>query len=250
MAAPRITVSIVSHRQNAMLNRLLEDVAQHCDEALRVVITENVPDPVPLAAAGLPGRVDVIRNRREQGFGANHNAAFARCATPFYCVCNPDIHFAADPFTPLLGDFARRDVGVVGPLVLSPAGTVEDSARVFPTVPVLLRKLVGAPLPLDYPVDRGCVPVAWVAGMFMVFRTAAFRAVRGFDEGYYLYYEDVDICRRLHASGWSVLYEPDAQVVHAAQRASHRDGRLALQHLASMMRYFTGPRPPGTAALH
>ena len=250
MNRPRITLSIVSHAQNALVNRLLGDVAHHCADTVQLVITENARDDVALDLGALRCNVAHVRNALPRGFGANHNAAFAHCTTPYYCVCNPDIHFRADPFAALLPHFDDRDVGVVGPLVLSPAGSVEDSARIFPTVPVLLKKLVGAPRLLDYPVDRGCVPVAWVAGMFMVFRSDAFRAVHGFDEGYYLYYEDVDICRRLHESGWSVWYEPDAQVVHDARRASHRDGRLAHQHLASMMRYFTGPRLPGTAPLH
>lgn len=244
MPRPQITVSIVSHRQNGMLNFLLSQLERHCAERIRLVITENVPDPVPLHTAQLTCPVQIIRNDHPKGYGANHNAAFAYCDTEFYCVCNPDVTITSDPFAQLLDTLqADAHVGVVGPLVRSPTGNVEDSARCFPTVSILLRKLIGLPVRLDYPIDRGCVPVEWVAGMFMLLRSEAYRAVNGFDEAYYLYYEDVDICRRLHEAGWSVLYEPGAQVVHEGQRASRKDGRLALQHLASIVRYFTGPRP-------
>lgn len=250
MTAPQITISIVSHRQNGMVNRLLADIGRFCADSVQLILTENVPDVVALDTSPLRVRSEIVCNASPKGFGANHNAAFAHCGTPFFCVCNPDIHLDADPFEPVLAKFDDCDVGVVGPLVFSPAGAVEDSARHFPTMPLLLRKLVGVPLPLDYPVDRGCVAVEWVAGMFMVFRAAAYRAVRGFDEAYYLYYEDVDICRRLHEQGWSVVYEPGAHVVHAAQRASRKDRHLAMRHLASMMRYLKGPRPSTLDHLH
>ncbi|MGH8765371.1 MAG: glycosyltransferase, partial [Burkholderiales bacterium] len=79
--------------------------------------------------------------------------------------------------------------------------------------------------------------VDWVAGMFMLFRSDAFRAAGGFDESYFMYYEDVDICRRIGAAGRSVTYNPAAEVIHAAQRASRRKPRLALYHLASALRF-------------
>jgi GT2 family glycosyltransferase len=86
-------------------------------------------------------------------------------------------------------------------------------------------------------VDQGAVRVDWVAGMFIVFRSDAFRSVGGFDERYFLYYEDVDICRRLGAAGASVIYEPGAEVIHDARRASRRELRRAVHHLSSAVRF-------------
>ena len=87
----------------------------------------------------------------------------------------------------------------------------------------------------------------WAAGMFMLFRSDAFRRVNGFDENYHLYYEDVDICARLRAAGLCVVVDPRAQVVHFGGRRSHREMRYLRWHLASMMRFFSrhligGPR--------
>ena len=86
-------------------------------------------------------------------------------------------------------------MAAAGPLVQDPGGKAEDSARRFPTAAGLLRKLVTTPSGPDYPLDAGPIEVDWVAGMFMVFSADAFRAVSGFDERFFLYYEDVDICR-------------------------------------------------------
>jgi GT2 family glycosyltransferase len=101
----------------------------------------------------------------------------------------------------------------------------------------LLRKLSSTTTGPDYPIDRGVIGVDWVAGMFMLFRAEAFQSIGGFDERYVLYYEDVDLCRRLHAAGRRVLYEPRSEVIHEARRGSRRDPRLALRHLLSMGRY-------------
>jgi GT2 family glycosyltransferase len=73
--------------------------------------------------------------------------------------------------------------------------------------------------------------------MFMLFSAAAFRRVGGFDERYFLYYEDVDICDRLQRMNFSVMACPRSRVIHNAQRASHRNWRHLRWHLGSMWRY-------------
>jgi GT2 family glycosyltransferase len=235
-----ITVSVVSHGQNALVNAFVEDLARHCGNRVALIITQNISDSQPLATAGAPGPVELVRNAERKGFGANHNAAFTRCRTPYFCVANPDIRLRADPFPRLLETLETQGATATGPLVRSPAGTVEDSARRFPTVPSLLRKLLRERPGPEYPIDQAAMRVDWVAGMFLLFRSEAFRSVGGFDERYFLYYEDVDICRRLGGIG-PVVYEPRAEVIHDARRASRRDLRLALRHVSSALRFLATP---------
>ena len=238
MALRDITLSVVSHAQNALTNQLLGDIARHCAARVHLVLVENIADPVPLATGGVPFPVEVIANPRAKGFGANHNAAFARCRTPFFCVMNPDLRLAGDPFTGLLSAMQDDRVALAAPLVRSPGGGVEDSARRFPTAGSLLAKLFRKGPPLaEYAVDRGALEVDWVAGMCMLFRAEDYLRLGGFDEAYFLYYEDVDICWRLRRQGRKVLYQPAAEVVHDARRASRRDPRLAWHHLRGMARF-------------
>lgn len=232
-----ITLSVVSHGQNALVNQLLADVQRVCAERVSLVLTQNLPDQVPLATGNLACPVEIIVNRERKGFGANHNAAFERCRTPYYCVVNPDIRLTGNPFPALLSTFDDRSVAVAGPLVRNPGGKVEDSVRRFPTPASLLKKLLGGGGQPDYPVDRGALRADWVAGMFMLFRSDAYRALGGFDEAYFLYYEDVDICHRLRAGGAEVMFEPRAEVIHDARRASRREPRLAMHHLAGIVRF-------------
>jgi GT2 family glycosyltransferase len=226
---------VVSHRQNVLVNDFVRDLERCCGNEISLVLTQNVPDEVPLAATGL--KLQVIANEKPRGFGANHNAAFARCATPFYCVANPDIRLTSDPYPALLAALEHERAAAAGPLVHSPAGTIEDSARRFPTAATLVRKLFAAPPGPDYAADRGPVEVDWVAGLFMLFDSAAFRAIGGFDEAYFLYYEDVDLCRRLRRAGRKVVYVPGAEVIHDARRGSRKELGLMRHHVASMLRF-------------
>lgn len=238
MPVPEITLSVVSHRQNALVNQLLEDVQRVCVDRVALVLTENVPDPLLLAASALTCPVEMVVNSARKGFGANHNAAFRRSDTPYFCVCNPDVRLRSDPFPRLLEVISDQEVGVVGPLVRNPQGAIEDSARRFPSTAILLGKLFGASSGPDYPTDRGPIAVDWVAGMFMLFRSEHYRAVNGFDEGYFLYYEDIDICHRLGRVGRKVMYQPRAEIVHDARRASRRNPILMQHHVRSAARFF------------
>jgi GT2 family glycosyltransferase len=230
-------VSVVSHRQARLVNRFLEDLGRHCRTSIALVLTQNVDEPDSFATDGVRVPIEVIVNTAPKGFGANHNAAFTRCRTPFFCVANPDIRLGSDPFPELLDALADGRSGVAGPLVRAPDGGIEDSARRFPTPGILLRKVFSDRRSPDYPTDRGTIAVDWVAGMFMLFRCEAFATVGGFDERYFLYYEDADICRRLRGAGRSVVYVPGGEVVHDARRGSRRDPRLALHHAASAWRF-------------
>jgi len=78
----------------------------------------------------------------------------------------------------------------------------------------------------------------WVAGMFMLFRSESFKGVGGFDQRYFMYCEDADICRGMWNIGYQVMGSLDANVIHRAQRASHRNLRHLVWHLKSLFKYF------------
>jgi hypothetical protein len=221
------------------VNSFLEDLNRLCATDIAVVVTENVPDSGALDVDRLAFPVRVLRNPKGKGFGANHNAAFVQCTTPFYCVANPDIRLERDPFPALRETLADPGTGVVGPLVRSPAGAIEDSARRFPTLTSLFEKLYRAPAGPDYAAEGDAIRVDWVAGMFMLFRSEAYRAVGGFDERFFLYYEDVDICLRLRSHDFATAFHPGVSVIHDARRASRRHPRLMAIHAASALRYLT-----------
>lgn len=210
----------------------------------QIIITKNIPEDLTLPANS---RILTIENLTTKGFGANHNAAFKYCHQPFFCPINPDIKLLEDPFSELIHQIEATNSGIVAPLVLSPEGKVEDSIRHFPTPLSLFRKALGGS-DGRYSVEPNTPPFQpeWVAGMFMLFRSAEFIKIGGFDETYFLYYEDVDICTRAHKAGIKITACPKISVIHEAQRRSHKNMTHLRWHIASMIKYFWKNRAPRT----
>ena len=235
-----LTLSVVSHGQIELISQLLQDIETHCHGfALELVLTLNIPEAVHLDLKHYSYPVRVISNTVPRGFGANHNQAFKSSQSRNFCVLNPDIRLHTNPFPQLVALLDDPAIGVVAPLVLSPQGVIEDSARRFPTLKKIAEKLIKRQSSSDYVLNVNPVDIDWVAGMFMVFPHAIFDQIKGFNERYFLYYEDVDICVRLHLAGLRVVVCSGAKVVHDAQRTSHRNFKYLRWHLRSMLRFLT-----------
>ncbi|MGV3628347.1 MAG: glycosyltransferase family 2 protein [Betaproteobacteria bacterium] len=235
---PVVSISIVSHQQGALVAALLPDIAAHCAMPLEVILTLNMPETLPFDTGSFRFPVKVVSNASPKGFGANHNAAFGLAGGEYFCVLNPDIRVEQDAWSPLIALLADTSIGVAGPLIVNPAGGIEDSARRFPTPAGIIKKAwAGSPGP-DYDIGEALLCPDWIAGMFMVFRSETFRVAGGFDEGYFLYYEDVDLCWRLQRSGLRAVLLPTVRAVHDARRSSHRKLRYLRWHVMSILRFF------------
>lgn len=237
---PTLTLSIVSHGQAALIAPLLGDLHRLALADIELIITVNIPeDEEPFHCRRLPIRV--IRNASPKGFGDNHNAAYAQSTGDYFVVVNPDIRLSTLNVEKLLAPMNDPTVGAVAPVVLNGSGGVEDSVRRFPTISNLARRVLLKQRAPGYEWRDEPIDVDWTAGMFVVFRRACFAAIGGFDaRRFFMYFEDVDICRRMHSGGWRVVLQPAVHVVHDAQRASRHSWKHLRWHLASAARYFTG----------
>jgi len=239
MKQAEITLSVVSHGQIQLVAALLQDLATHCRETnLNVILTLNVPEELPASLDQLPYPLQVLQNTTPLGFGENHNRAFHHAKAPFFCVINPDIRIASDIFPLLTDSLENPAVGVVAPLIVNATGAIEDSARKFPTPLKILCKLFGGCTGQDYQI--GSVPLEpdWVGGMFMLFRRDTYGGLGGFDQKFFLYYEDVDLCARIRLRGQRVVMIPGVRATHLARRSSHRSAAYSLVHIRSMFRFF------------
>jgi N-acetylglucosaminyl-diphospho-decaprenol L-rhamnosyltransferase len=234
------TLSIVSHGQIAIVQDLLEDLQRNCVDKsfpFDVILTLNLPESVPFELNSFPFPIRVVSNVSPKGFGSNHNQAFTLSEGRFFCVLNPDIRLRQNPF-PLLITNLGKQIGVVAPLIQNSHGEIEDAARQFPTPWSIAfkatRRFFGRP------VKKGGIvrKPDWVGGMFMFFDREVFRDANGFDERYFLYYEDVDLCARLKLKNLAVLSLAEITVVHEARFSSHQNFRYAVWHLRSMLRFF------------
>ncbi|NNM52850.1 MAG: glycosyltransferase family 2 protein [Pseudomonadales bacterium] len=237
---PGISVSIVSHGQMTMVANLLKDLDRWCSSSIvEVILTLNIVEPHVFNSEGFNFVVRVIQNKIPKGFAANHNYAASRAQGDMLCIMNPDLRIQEDVFTPLTEVInLYPQVGLVAPRVIDDQGKVEDSARYFPHPLEVLGKAMGGG---SRRFESSCEAVIfpeWVAGMLLLIRLPLFQKMNGLDERYYLYYEDVDFCARLALAGYQVAYVNATQVMHDAQRTSHRNLRYMRWHLSSMIRFF------------
>jgi N-acetylglucosaminyl-diphospho-decaprenol L-rhamnosyltransferase len=224
------TISVVSHGQFKLVSALLDDLVRRPDPALRrVVLTINRPETEAPLPRNPPFELVVRRNARPQGFARNHNEAFAHCETPWFAVLNPDLRLTADQLGALAKNAAPKD-GVLAPRIVCADGSTADSARRLPTPWTVALRAVARRAPgIDADFD-------WLAGMCLMIRRQAFESLGGFDERYYLYCEDVDLCLRMQLHGWRVHRIPKLSVVHNARRLSRHSLRYMTWHLASLTR--------------
>lgn len=238
-----VTISIVSHGQGAMVADLLGDISSSIDVEYEVILTLNIEENETFLAPFPCMPIKVLRNSSPKGFGHNHNDAFKHARGRCFAVVNPDIRAVPMRLSPLVAMLDDYGIGCCAPLVCSPSGGIEDSFRMFPTVTQLLkRKIFG--FKSEYRIGSSPMRVDWVAGMFMLFRRETYRMIGGFDQRYFMYLEDADICRRIKLRGLETVVTPCVTVVHHAQRASARDFKHFKWHLHSVLRFISStPKP-------
>lgn len=230
-----ICVSLVSHGHGRDVAALIMALAElRSPEIAQVIVTVNIPEPDlvhTLKATQWPFVLHILENAAPKGFGANHNGAAVCCTEPLFCVLNPDVGIRGNPFPALVDALSKPGAGCAYPLQVSEDGVVQVSAREVPTPGALIQRYWRRVRGLQQRPQQ----VHWATAACLLFRTDVYRALGGFDERYFMYCEDVDICIRLQLLGYS-LVPGDARVIHVATAASHRNARHLAWHLRSLVR--------------
>lgn len=249
---PEVFLSIVSHGHGSTLwsaLRAFSDSLPAYQRQLLVIITINVPEPdleTRLESADWPFRLKLLKNQLPVGFGANHNRAYAHAMSisrvRWFIVMNPDIFWPPidqNFWEELLRDTLPRDTGLLCPQQLDISGAPQDFARKLLTPWGLalrvLRRLAGlSPSGVAASVEEA----DWVNGACMVWRGQAFEALGGFDERFFMYCEDTDLCLRARLAGWR-MQSAGISVIHDARRQTVRSWRHLKWHLVSLARLWT-----------
>jgi GT2 family glycosyltransferase len=233
-----VAAIVVSHGSAAEVTTLLPVLEPQVDE---IVVVANVPGSVP------PG-IEAIHNDRPLGYAANVNIGVSRTKAEAVLAVNPDAvpePGAVAALAELLGTTPR--CGVVGPRMVYPDGRPQPSRRRFPTVRgtivrrTPLRRVVRQQhhYHLDEPEPAGPVQCDWMLGGFLLLRRSMLEELGGFDEGFRLYGEDIDLQYRAMEAGWERWYVPSAVVRHAHQAVTDRRllTRQTLWHWAGIARF-------------
>lgn len=233
-------LSVVSHEQDDLVDQLLESVASYCQpDRIVVTVTRNTRIASKFTFKRFPFPVTVLQNPLPKGFGANHNQAFTTCRQEYFCVVNPDIILTSDLFGDLISSLSAENVGVTAPVLVDSDGRLQDSARRYPTPGRIVSRIYRRKeKEKKYLQGSGPLFPDWVAGMFMLFPAHIYQEMSGFDERYFMYCEDADICMRLSRRGYKTQLVLQAQAIHNARRASHRTMPHLRWHMSSLLRFF------------
>ena len=266
---PEVDVIIVNYNAGDLLRECLASLPAGIghDRWTAIVVDNASHDGSAGAAEGLP-HVRIIYNNRNVGFGAAVNQAARLGTAPLLWLLNPDCRVEPGAFAPQRATLdAHAPCAIAAPQLLNGDGTVQASARgepgaltglfgrhgllarLFPSAALTRRNLRSEAL-----VASGVesADVDWVMGASMLIRRDRFEEVRGFDERYFLYWEDADLCRRLRNRGYTTRYVPRAGVLHPGGVSARTAAAFATRefHKSAYLYYSTHvARSPVTRAL-
>ncbi len=246
-----LSIIIVNWNVRDLLRDCLRSIdAGRGDLALEVIVVDSASSDgsADMVAAEFPW-VRLIRRDDNVGFPRGNNIGLTEASGRALLLLNPDTVVLDDALSVMLSRLdAQPDIGVLGPQLLNPDGSVQSSRRRFPTLatgfcestwldalaPGVLRRYYALDLPDDRPAD-----VDWLTGACLMVPRPVYELVDGMDEAYYMYSEELDWCRRIKEAGLRVVYYPEAQVIHHVGKSSEQ--AVTARHInfnRAKLRYF------------
>jgi GT2 family glycosyltransferase len=256
---PEVSAIIVNYNAGADLRLALASLSDELGAvAWDAVVVDNASgDGSGEIAAEFAPRVRLLRNERNVGFARGVNQGLAATSAPLVLIMNPDCRLEPGAVASLRRELERSAAcAMTGPRILNPDGSEQGNARgdpdmftgLFGRTTLLRRALPGLPVSRRNVISdafvrtgKTGVKVDWLSGACMFARRAALQAVQGFDERYFLYWEDADLCRRLRNQGYEVWYVPGATAVHRVGQSSRSARASAIRafHESAYLYYST-----------
>ncbi|MEI6666611.1 MAG: glycosyltransferase family 2 protein [Acidobacteriota bacterium] len=260
---PTLSVVIVNYNAGAYLQRCLQSLVAHLGsvEWDAIVLDNGSRDGSEAVAEAMGPRVRLVRHTENLGFGRAVNQGVSATSGRVVLLLNPDGCLRPGAVEQLCEELeAHPDCAVVGPAVVDEDGGIQGSARGdpdmltgffgrstwltrrFPNAAWARRNVMTTPA---LAIGESSVDVDWVSGSCMLVRRDAFVQAGGFDQRYFMYWEDADLCRRLRTAGWRIRYRPDARVEHAVGQSSRQAKALSIRafHRSAYLYYATHVAP-------
>jgi GT2 family glycosyltransferase len=241
-----ITASIVVYKEDpAQLQKIIDTFFEY-SFSRKIYIIDNSPTNI-LKDKINGDRIDYLFSGTNLGFGKGHNTILdsLKKQSNYHLILNPDICFSSKILNKLTDQLQKdQQLSMVAPKVLYPAGELQYTARKFPTVLELFCRFMGIfkiyTNKKEYKDEELTAPFFpdFVQGSFMLFKTKDFIELKGFDERYFMYMEDIDICRKIDLSGKRKLYFPATEIIHSHRKGSSKELRLFCIHISSIIKYF------------
>ena len=247
-----ITISLVSYNQCHDLEKLLPTLipAVGIEQSEILLVDNRSSDGTSEWVHKNYPFINTLFNPQKTGYGENHNLNIQRARGSYFVIMNSDMIVSQNTFSVLQEYLDNQpDVGIVSPKVLNEDGSIQGLNKRYPTLfDLFLRRFMPKFFQsffrrrLDYYEMRDIgyehtYEVPFLSGAFMFCRTDLLKSIGGFDPGYFLYFEDADLCRRVQQTH-RTMYYPATAVTHYWERAAHKNWMFSWIFMQSAWRYF------------
>lgn len=245
-----LSFAIVTYNNSKIIEETVRNIVKNIPSEFnyKLYIIDNYSsDNTIEIVKKLKGSIEVIELGVNNGFGYGHNAILDRINSKFHFVVNPDIMVEDENQIRKMVKFLNEnnEVGMLSPLILSPDLSIQYLCKTNPTVfDMIIRRISPKLFPnrqakyvMKETEYNKVMSINYATGSFMVFKTDIYKKLKGFDESFFMYLEDADITRRVNQISKVVFY-PDARIIHAWERESHKSFKFALITVQSMFVYF------------
>jgi GT2 family glycosyltransferase len=237
-----ITVSIIilSYNTEALLQTCLQSIFRHVKQGtFEVIVVDNnsADGSVAMVKKEFP-QVRLIENKENAGFAKGCNTGAAKAKGNYLLFLNSDVELTDDAIAPLVAAFEKHsNIAVVGGLLDNSDGSRQRSFGAFYSLPnVFLLLFGGEKGELSRFTAKKVMAVDWVSGGFMLVKKADFEEIKGFDEHFFMYIEDMEFCYRMHLAGKTVLVVPSSTIKHVGHGSSNRT--FAIVSIYKGLQYF------------
>lgn len=245
-----LSLAIVTYNNSNIIEDTVRSVVENIptDYSYKLYIIDNDSKDNTLdLVRKINGNIEILELGVNKGFGYGHNAILDIINSKYHFVVNPDIEIEnSDQIKKMVAYLdINKDVGMLSPLILSPDFSIQYLCKTNPTVfDMLIRRI--SPNLFKQRQDKyimketgynKIMKLDYATGSFMVFRTDIYKAIKGFDDDFFMYLEDADITRRVNEISKAILY-PEARVIHAWERSGHKSFKFAKITVQSMIIYF------------
>jgi len=246
----QITASIVLYNEDFTELSTSVDSFLKTDLPKKLFLIDNAPQN-DLRDRFVHPDIEYIQTKKNTGFGAGHNKVInmIKDHSIYHLILNPDVSFKPNVIPKLIEELKKEmHISMIAPRILFSNGDHQYSCRRYPSLlELLFRSSVFFKYLFSSVTHKGeyrdkdlTKPFYpdFIHGGFLLFKTEDFVSINGFDERYFLYMEDVDICRKIDVSGKKKLYFPQEEIIHILKKESSKKLKLFFIHLLSIMKYF------------
>lgn len=248
MGVQAISISIVTYNSELYIGKLLDSFNQHVhhpDYHIYIIDNGSTDKTIDIIKDRISPSITLVQNPRNKGFGSGHNTILDQINSKYHVCVNPDIILVNDIISAMAHYMDENaEIGLVTPKILNLDGSLQILPKKNPKLIYLIARRINLSFLRKYrekyemqeQKDNCKCDVEFCSGCFMFMRTALFKELGGFDERFYMYFEDADLTRRMRGQA-RAEYNSDFSVVHAWERAGSKKLKFFIIQIVSMLKY-------------